>query len=92
MGDSVLQEPNTAGRVETAPVEARVSADRSIFRIEAYENYVQNKEKIVLPRLVSSTGFVLLWIIAGVLMALGLVMAFWPVLQPTIQSYMMGAP
>ena len=84
----MVQESNAAGRAEDESVETRVSTERSIFRTEAYENYVLNKEKVVLPRLVSSRGFVMLWIIAGLLMASGIVMAFWPVLRP----YLMGAP
>lgn len=63
-------------------------ATRTIFRIEAYQNYVQNKERVVFPRLASARGFIALWIVAGLLMIIGLTVAFWPMLQP----YLIGSP
>lgn len=45
---------------------------RSLFRADAIRHYVENKEKVILPRLVSPTLFFYLWLLIGVLCASGL--------------------
>jgi hypothetical protein len=61
-------------------------AERSIFRSEALQHYIQNQEKVVLPRLVSPRSFAYLWIFAGLSMIAGLMTAFWP----WIEQFAMG--
>ena len=55
--------------------------ERSIFRIEARQHYLENQEKVVLPRLLSARLFTILWILALILMAMGLVVTFWPLIE-----------
>jgi hypothetical protein len=88
LGGSVYEETNIAAEQGDGAETVQNAAGRQIFRIEAYENYVQNKERVVMPRLASSKGFAALWAIAGLLMASGLVMAFWPLLR----QYLIGSP
>ena len=58
-----------------------VPAERGIFREEAIQHYIQNEEKVELPTVVSPRYFVYLWIVSLLLMAVGLVIAFWPLIQ-----------
>jgi hypothetical protein len=53
-------------------------APRAIFRREALQHYIQNQERIVLPRLVTPRAFNLLWVLAALTMIGGLTVAFWP--------------
>ena len=57
------------------------TSGRSIFRAEARKHYIQNQEKVVLPRLVSPQIFVYLWILALLVMAAGSIIAFWPLIR-----------
>lgn len=54
--------------------------NRPIFRAEARRRYLQNQEKIALPRMVSSRVFIFLWLLALLLMGVGGIVAFWPLL------------
>lgn len=54
---------------------------RSIFRGEARQRYIENQQKIVLPRLVSNRLFLLLWITGFLAMILGLIITFWPLID-----------
>jgi hypothetical protein len=56
------------------------ATQRSIFRSEALQHYIQNQEKVVLPRLVSPRIFIYLWILALTLMVAGAIIAFWPLI------------
>jgi hypothetical protein len=58
-----------------------VPAERGIFREEAVQHYIQNEEKVELPTVVSPRFFVYLWIVSLLLMAVGLIIAFWPLIQ-----------
>jgi hypothetical protein len=78
----VYQEPINDLTQEEMPAQVPASATRSIFRSEAREHYIQNQEKVELPRLISVKLFRYLWIVALLLMAAGLVVAFWPLLEP----------
>ena len=60
------------------PTQALPPAERSIFRSEALQHYIQNQEKVILPRLVSPRSFTYLWILAGLSMLAGSAIAFWP--------------
>ena len=53
---------------------------RFIFRSEARNRYIQNQEKVILPRLVSAKIFLYLWIVALLMMAAGSIIAFWPLM------------
>jgi hypothetical protein len=53
---------------------------REIFRAEARHRYQQEQAKVVLPRTVSPRFFIYLWLMAGALMAVGLILAFWPLM------------
>ena len=77
----MYQKPANDLTQEGAPAQVPPSATRSIFRSEAREHYIQNQEKVELPRLISAKHFLYLWIVALLLMAAGLVVAFWPLLQ-----------
>lgn len=57
------------------------ASGRSIFRAEARKRYIQNQEKVVLPRLVSLQVFAYLWILALLFMATGSIIAFWPLIR-----------
>ena len=66
--------------------EGKISEDssptnRSIFRSEAREHYIQNQEKVELPRLISAKLFRYLWVLALLLMAAGSIVAFWPLIE-----------
>ena len=54
---------------------------RQIFRVQAIEHYIQNQERIELPRLISTRLFRYLWVSALLLMALGAIIAFWPLIR-----------
>jgi hypothetical protein len=58
-----------------------VPAERAIFREEAVQHYIQNEEKVELPTVVSPRYFAYLWIVSLLLMAVGLIIAFWPLIQ-----------
>jgi hypothetical protein len=76
----VLPEPTT-GRVENGgPEPALPSTQRSIFRTEARRHYVQNQERVHVPRLASPRTFVYLWILALLLTLVGSLVAFWPLI------------
>ena len=55
--------------------------ERAIFRDEARQHYIQNEEKVELPMVVSPRFFVYLWILSLLLMATGLIIAFWPLIR-----------
>lgn len=68
----------TAGTTNHASPRAPNPAPREIFRPEALQYYVQNQERVVLPRLVTPRAFNLLWVLAALTMIGGLTVAFWP--------------
>ena len=68
---------NNRGHTNLSPQ----STDRAIFREEARQHFIQNAEKVELPRVVSPRYFLYLWIISLALMALGLLVAFWPLIR-----------
>lgn len=55
--------------------------ERAIFRDEARQHYIQNEEKVELPKVFSPRFFTVLWILSLLLMAVGLIIAFWPLIQ-----------
>jgi hypothetical protein len=63
---------------KSSPNQALSSTQRFIFRAEAFQHYVLNQEKVVLPPLVSPRVFFYLWLLAGLIMIAGLIIAFWP--------------
>ena len=67
-----------------SPTQALPPAERSIFRSEALQHYIQNQEKVVLPRLVSPRSFAYLWVLAGLSMLAGLTIAFWPWIEELV--------
>lgn len=77
----MLQEPASGRDQLTTPVAPLPAAQRAIFRSEAIRYYLEEQEKIVLPRLVSPHTFIYLWIVAVLLMAAGFLVGFWPVLR-----------
>jgi hypothetical protein len=64
-----------------------VSGKRSIFREEAFQHYIANEEKVELPMVVSPRFFVFLWIVSLLLMVVGLVIAFWPLIQQWLENW-----
>jgi hypothetical protein len=89
----VSQEPTTDrasnGRPAKAPSSGEASSEaspeasteRSIFRAEARQHYIQNQERVILPRLVSPRVFIVLWILAVLLTVGGYLIAFWPMIS-----------
>jgi hypothetical protein len=78
----VFPEPTTDRDQNGRPARARPSAERSIFRSEARQRYVENQEKVALPRLASPRVFLYLWILALLLIVAGALIAFWPLIGP----------
>ena len=76
----VFQEPTSDRDQNSGPAAAPPSAERAIFRAEARQHYIQNQEKVVIPRLASPRVFVTLWILGLLLMAAGFLIAFWPLI------------
>jgi hypothetical protein len=76
----VFQEPTSDRDQNSGPAEAPPSDDRAIFRPEARQRYMQNQEKMALPRLASPRVFVYLWIAALLLTVAGFIIAFWPLI------------
>jgi hypothetical protein len=76
----MFQEPTPDHVQNDGPAQALPSPERSIFRSEARQHYIQNQEKVVLPRLVSPQVFVYLWILALLLMVAGFIIALWPLI------------
>lgn len=76
----VSQEPMTNRTQNGGPPNPPLAPKRPIFRPEARQHYLQNKEKVDLPRLVSSRVFVFLWILALLLTVAGAIIAFWPLM------------
>ena len=77
----MYQEPINDLTQEEMPAQVPASATRSIFRSEAREHYIQNQEKVELPRLISAKLFRYLWVLALLLMAAGSIVAFWPLIE-----------
>lgn len=50
-----------------------ISRNNSIFRSKAVEKYIQNREKSVLPRLITPPVFLLCWLIFTLLIAAGVI-------------------
>jgi hypothetical protein len=73
--------PSTNNSLDGESRQFSLTPERSIFRTEAYQHYLENKEKVVLPRLISERFFTLLWITALLLGALGSIIAFWPLID-----------
>jgi hypothetical protein len=67
---------NQSGDIE----QIRQAAERSIFRDEARQHYIQKEKKVELPMVVSPRFFVYLWILSLLLLATGLIIAFWPLI------------
>jgi hypothetical protein len=59
----------------------QLTRERSIFRTEARLHYIENQEKVILPRLISKKLFTILWILALLLAAVGSAIAFWPLIE-----------
>ena len=57
------------------------AAEHAIFRDEARQHYIQNEEKVELPMVVSPRFFVYFWILSLLLLATGLIIAFWPLIR-----------
>lgn len=77
----MYQKPANDLTQEGEPAQVPPSATRSIFRSEAREHYIQNQEKVELPRLISAKLFRYLWVLALLLMAAGSIVAFWPLIE-----------
>ena len=77
----MYQGPENNNNLEGRPEESPPPSDRAIFRAEALDHYIQNQEKVELPRLVSVKLFRALWIIALLLTAAGSIIAFWPLIE-----------
>jgi hypothetical protein len=77
----VLQEPTTDRVQNSGPAQALPSTERSIFRSEARQHYIQNQERVFIPRLASPRTFAYLWILALLLTVIGLLIAFWPLIR-----------
>jgi hypothetical protein len=78
----VFQEPTTDRAQDGRPAQALPSAARSIFRAEARQHYLQNQEKVVLPRLVSRRVFVTLWILVLLFLVAGSIIVVWSFIGP----------
>ena len=76
----VNQEPTTDPVQYGEPAQAFPSAERSIFRAEARQHYIQRQQRVVMPRLASPRIFVYLWMLALFLTALGSIIAFLPLI------------
>lgn len=73
---------HTTGRTQSSDIEqTQRAAERAIFRDEARQHYIRNAQKVELPMVISPRSFVFLWIGSLLLMAVGLVIAFWPLIQ-----------
>ena len=73
--------PDEDGSLDRNSIDYPVRQERSIFRREAYQHYMDNREKVIFPRLISERLFALLWTISLLLVVLGLLIAFWPVIE-----------
>jgi hypothetical protein len=56
-----------------------VKSKRTIFRTEAVQRYIENRERAVLPRFVTPRTFLCLWLLLGLLVASGIVTWFTPI-------------
>ena len=81
MGVVVEIKPNGDNSLDRKSGDYHWRHERSIFRREAYQHYVENKEKVIFPRLISKRLFALLWILTLLLVALGLLVTFWPLIE-----------
>lgn len=72
------------------PPSTPAAAPRMIFRREALQRYIQNQERVVLPRLVTPRGFRALWVLALLTLIAGLLISFWPWLD-LLPLYLEGA-
>ena len=72
----------TTDRTQSGDIErTQQAAERAIFRDEARQHYIQTMEKVELPEAVSPRFFVYIWIVSILLMAIGLIIAFWPLIR-----------
>jgi hypothetical protein len=76
----VFQEPTSDRDQNNGPAGVPPSPERAIFRAEARQRYIQNQEKVVIPRLASPRVFVSLWILGLLLMVAGFLIAVWPLI------------
>jgi len=80
----VYTEP-TNGRAQSGDIkQTQQAAERAIFRDEARQHYIRNAQKVELPMVVSPKSFVYLWTVSLLLMAVGLFIAFWPLIQQLV--------
>ena len=77
-------QPKTGRTRATETSREPSSAGRSIFRSEALRHYQENQDKVVLPPLASPRVFVYLWILAGLTIVIGLILAGWSWIEPLV--------
>jgi hypothetical protein len=77
----VENEPIADNSMDGETGDNHLTRERSIFRTEARQHYIENQEKVILPRLLSERLFTILWILALLLAALGSVVALWPLFE-----------
>ena len=82
---SVLPEPTIDRTQNGEPARVVPATKRTIFRAEAHQHYVQNQEKVAVPRLASPQAFGYLWVLALLLMIAGSLIAFWPLIEPYLR-------
>ena len=80
-GVVVEKEPIADNSLDGDTDENHLTRERSIFRTEARQHYIENQEKVILPRLLSEKLFTILWILALLLAALGSAITFWPLIE-----------
>ena len=78
----MFQEPITDRAQNGGPAQALPATERSIFRAEARQHYLQNQEKVILPRLVSRRVFVALWILTLLFLVAGSIVVGWLMIGP----------
>lgn len=76
----MYQRPVSSPSTERQPAEPPADINRAIFRSEALDHYIQNQQKVELPRLISVKLFRYLWLVALLSMAAGALIVFWPLI------------
>jgi hypothetical protein len=82
----VTPQPTTGDAGFSGSSQEQPSAKRSIFRAEALKYYQENQQKVVMPPLVSPRVFLSLWLLAGLMALIGLVLAVFPWLDGLVVS------
>lgn len=76
----MVQGPHGDNLDESTTGQTDLPIRRPIFRAKIRQRYLQDQARIELPPLISVRTFAVLWILALLLLMVGALIAFWPLI------------